>query len=163
MRWTRYAGWFNLVLGIGFLIGGVAAGQAWFGLIMLAALSGSGVFMIWLAHGWDEPMDSAQDLYKYGRPANAEVLEVEESTLDGKGGRTAKVTLHVHPVNESDYKTTRTLALPGGREPTVGETVTVKFDPQSRKNVVLEEENYEVKDQTTAMLESPFFQGTRQA
>ena len=32
----------------------------------------------------------------------------------------------------------------------VGEQVTVKFDPQSRKNVVLLEENFQVEDSLTA-------------
>ena len=47
---------------------------------------------------------------------------------------------------ESEFKTTRVLALPGDRTPSVGERVTVKFDPNSRKNVVLLEETYEVED-----------------
>jgi hypothetical protein len=64
--------------------------------------------------------------------------------------RLAKLTLHVTPRNENDYKTTRTLALPKGRVPTAGERVTVKFDPQSRKNVVLLEEAFEVEDHLTA-------------
>ena len=58
------------------------------------------------------------------------------------------------PLNESDYKTTRTVAVPGGRVPAVGETVTIKFDPQSRKNFVLLEETYEVKSQIAASMET---------
>jgi hypothetical protein len=39
-------------------------------------------FMVWLGRGWDTPLDSAADLYKYGRPANAEVLSVEGAEHD---------------------------------------------------------------------------------
>jgi hypothetical protein len=38
------------------------------------------------------------------------------------------------------------MALPGGRVPAVGDTVTVKFDPNSRRQFVLLEESYEVID-----------------
>jgi len=38
------------------------------------------------------------------------------------------------------------VALPGGRVPAAGETVTIKFDPQSRRQFVLLEESYEVVD-----------------
>ncbi len=44
------------------------------------------------------------------------------------------------------------LALPKARVPSVGEKVTVKFDPQSRKNVVLLEEEFEVVDHITAAM-----------
>jgi hypothetical protein len=78
------------------------------------------------------------------------VLEVADEQLQPDGVRLAKLKLHVTPRNESDYKTTRLLALPKGRVPAVGERVTVKFDPQSRKNLVLLEEAYEVEDHVTA-------------
>lgn len=150
MRFVVYAGWLNIVLGIVLGIGGIVGGMAGVGAILLVSLVGSGWFMIWLGSGWDKPLEDASELYKYGRPANAKVLAVEEAQLTGEGGRTARLKLHVSPVNESDYKTTRVLALPGGRVPAVGDTVTVKFDPQSRKNVVLLEESYEVEDSATA-------------
>jgi hypothetical protein len=57
-------------------------------------------------------------------------------------------------VNESDFRTTKVLALPGGNVPQAGETVTVKFDPQNRKNVVLLAENIQVESQTAAMMRS---------
>lgn len=78
---------------------------------------------------------------------------VEDENLSTDGTRTAKIGVHVTPLNESDYKTTRTVAIPGGRVPTVGEKVTIKFDPQSRKNFVLLEESYEVKSQIAASME----------
>jgi hypothetical protein len=130
--------------------GAIATGHAGFGTIMLLSLSGSGAFMVWLGQGWDDPLDSSEELYKYGRPANATVVNVTDEELRPDGVRLAKVTLHVAPRNESSFKTTRKLALPKGRAPYVGERVTVKFDPQSRKNVVLLEENYEVEDSVTA-------------
>src|SRR3954470_16893968 len=103
---------------------------------MLGSLAGSGAFMVWLAKGWDKPLEDASELYKYGRPANAVVEKVSEEALRPDGVRTAKLTLQVAPVNESAFRTTRVLALPKARVPAVGEKLTVKFDPQSRKNVV---------------------------
>jgi hypothetical protein len=143
---TVYSGWLMIVLGVVLGIGGAVALSPVFGIGMLVALAGSGAFMVWLASGWDKPLDDSQDLYKYGRPANATVTAVggEESRSDGM--RTAKISLHVTPLNESDYDTTRVLALPGGEALTVGQRVTVKFDPNSRKNVVLLDESYEVED-----------------
>jgi hypothetical protein len=146
MKMTVYAGWLMIVVGVVIGIGAVVAGQALFGAIMLVSLAGAGAFMVWLASGWDTPLDDAQDLYKYGRPANATVTSVEDQQARPDGVATAKVSLQVAPVNESEYKTTRVLALPGGNTPAVGSRVTVKFDPNSRKNVVLLDENYEVED-----------------
>jgi hypothetical protein len=118
--------------------------------------------MLWLARGWDTPLDDASELYKYGRPANATVLNVEESQLAADGVRTAKVSLEVSPVNESRYKTTQRVALPGGREPAVGAEVTIKFDPNSRKSFVLLDETFEVKDQITATADQ-FFGGLQKS
>jgi hypothetical protein len=139
---------------LGVVIGGgaVVAGQAGFGAIMLVSLAGSGAFMVWLADGWDKPLDDASELYKYGRPANAVIERVSDETLRPDGVRLAKLTLRVTPVNESSFKTTRLLALPKARVPAVGEKVTVKFDPQSRKNVVLLEQEFEVVDHITAAM-----------
>jgi hypothetical protein len=152
MRWTYYAGWANAVVGVAGAAAFVALGMAPVGVVFLVALVGSGVFMIWLAAGWDKPLERAEELYEYGRPANARVLAVDQELAGADGGRTARVALHVSPVNESDYKTTRTLLLPGGRAPAVGETVTVKFDPQNRKNVVLLEESFVVESPTAAAM-----------
>lgn len=154
MRWTYYAGWANvvigLILGVGFVVaGGALAGV---GAILLVSLVGSGAFMIWLAAGWDRPLEDATEILEYGRPANARVLAVDQEQAAPGGGRTARVKLQVAPVNESDFVTTRTLLLPGGRAPAVDETVTVKFDPQHRKNVVLLEQNVQVESPTAAAL-----------
>ena len=150
MKVTVYAGWLMVILGVVIGFGAIALGQAGFGTIMLLSLSGSGAFMVWLADGWDDTLEDASQIYKYGRPANAIVQSVSEETLRADGVRLAKLTLRVSPVNESSFKTTRTLALPRARVPAVGERVTVKFDPQSRKNVVLLEENFQVEDHITA-------------
>ena len=150
MRMTVYAGWINLIAGLVIGGGAIAAGHAGFGAIMLLSLGGSGAFMIWLGSGWDKPLEDASELYKYGRPANATVVKVEDEQLRPDGVRTAKLTLHVAPRNESSYKTTRVLALPKGRVPLVNQRVTVKFDPQSRKNLVLLEQAYEVEDHVTS-------------
>jgi hypothetical protein len=154
MRWTYYAGWVNVILGVVLGIGGIVAGGvlAMTGGILLVTLVGSGAFMIWLAAGWDKPLDDAGELHRYGRPANARVLAVDQERMQPDGGRTARVRLHVSPVNESDYGTTRTLLLPDGRVPAVGETVTVKFDPQNRKNVVLLAESFVVESPTAAAM-----------
>ena len=151
---TVVAGWINLALGLAIGIGAVVAGQPAFGALMLVALGGSGVFMIWLGSGWDKPLDDASELYKYGRPANATVLAVSDEQLQPDGVRLAKMRLKVTPRNESAFKTTRTLALPRGRTPVAGQQVTVKFDPQSRKNVVLMEQSFEVVDHITAAMRS---------
>ena|SRR5438034_8067097 len=145
MKMTVYSGWLMIVLGVVLGIGGAVGLSAVFGVVMFVALSGSGAFMVWLASGWDKPLDDAQDLYKYGRPANATVTGVEDEQVRDGGMRTAKISLHVTPLNESDYDTTRVLALPGGQGPTVGQRVNVKFDPNSRKNLVLLDESYEVR------------------
>lgn len=152
MRWTYYAGWVNVVTGVALGVLFVALGLAPVGGITLVALVGSGAFMIWLAAGWDKPLEDASQLHQYGRPANARVLAVDQEQTNPDGGRTARVKLHVSPVNESDYTTTRTLLLPGGGAPAVGETVTVKFDPQHRKNVVLLEESFVVESPTAAAM-----------
>ena len=152
MRMTVYSGWLMVVLGVVIGGGAAVAGYAGFGAIMLVSLAGSGAFMVWLANGWDKPLEDASELYKYGRPANAIVEKISEETLRPDGVRTAKVTLQVSPVNESSYRTTRVLALPKARVPAIGERMTVKFDPQSRKNVVLLEEEYEVVDNITAAM-----------
>jgi hypothetical protein len=145
-----YSGYLMVLVGLAVGVPAMVAGETAFGAIMIASLTGSGAFMIWLGQGWDTPLEDSAELYKYGRPANATVLNVADEQLRPEGVRVAKLTLHVTPRNESDYKTTRVLALPGGRAPAVGERVTVKFDPQSRKNLVLLEEAYEVEDHVTA-------------
>lgn len=154
MRWTYYAGWVNVVLGVVLGLGGIVVGDELMavGLIVLVSLVGSGAFMIWLAAGWDKPLEDASELHRYGRPANARVLAVEGEQVQADGGRTATLKLHVSPVNESDFRTERKLLLPGGRVPAVGETVTLKFDPQNRKNVVLLEESFAVESPTAAAM-----------
>jgi hypothetical protein len=165
MRVMVYSGWIMVLVGAVMVVGGVigclAGGPAAAGLLL--GLGGGGLgcaaggwFMVWLGRGWDTPLDSAADLYKYGRPANAEVLSVEGAQLDAAGTRTAKLSVRVSPVNESAYKTTRAVALPGGRIPNVGETVTVKFDPNSRKDFVLLERSFEVKDHVTQTADAYF-------
>lgn len=155
MRFMVFTGCAMVVLGLVMaaagVVGGLAGGPAAAGLLLGLGGGGlgcaaAGAFMAWLGHGWDTPLDGADDIHKYGRPANAEVLAVEGAKLDAAGTRTAKLSLRVAPVNESVYKTARTVILPGGRIPLVGQTVTVKFDPNSRKDFVLLEESYEVKD-----------------
>jgi sporulation protein YlmC with PRC-barrel domain len=146
MRITVYVGWLIAALGVAFLAGAATQDQLFFGLIMVASLTGPGLFMVWIGHGWDKPLENSDELYRYGRPANATIGKVEDVTLDADGTRTAKLSVRVTPRNESAYKTTQRVALPGGRVPAVGETVTVKFDPNSRRQFVLLEESYQVVD-----------------
>jgi hypothetical protein len=150
VKWTRYAGYVNVVAG--FVVGAVevAIGLPVVAVIVFVGLVGSGIFMIWLAAGWDKPLADPAELMRYGRPANATVMAVAEPQLTGDGGRTARVKLHVEPRNESDFKVNQVLALPGGRVPAVGERVTVKFDPQNRKTLMLLEESFEVEDSVQA-------------
>jgi len=154
MRTLPPIGWLNVLLGVALGVGGIVMGQALTGGILLVSLVGSGAFMIWLGSGWDQPLDDAAELYKYGRPANGQVLAVEDTLLSTDGTRTAKLRVQISPVNESTYTSTRTVALPGGRVPAVGQQVTVKFDPNSRKNFVLLEENVQVKDHVTASMDA---------
>jgi len=144
MRTLIWAGWLMIVAGAAMLAGSIAAGALAFGLLMLASLAGPGVLMIWLASGWDTPLASTE-LHRFGRPANATVLKVEDAKLDGRGMRSARLSLHVTPRNESAYKTRRRVVLPGGRIPREGETVTIKFDPNKRREFVLLDENYQVE------------------
>ena len=106
MRATVYSGWLMVILGVAAAIGFGAAGMPVIAGVMVLGLSGSGAFMIWLGRGWDRPLESSDELYKYGRPANATVEKVENEELRPEGVRTAKLTLHVTPVNESAYRTT---------------------------------------------------------
>ena len=103
MRWTYYAGWANVAIGL--VVGGgmiVAGGMlTMVGVILLVSLVASGAFMIWLAAGWDKPLEDASELHRYGRPANAQVLAVDQEQVNPDGGRTARVKLRVAPVNES--------------------------------------------------------------
>lgn len=146
MRITVYVGWLMAALGVAFLAGAGTQDQLLFGLLMLGGLSGPGLFMVWLAHGWDKPLESSDELYRYGRPANATVRKVDDVTLDANGTRTAKLSVRVTPRNESAYRATQRVALPGGNVPAVGETLTIKFDPNNRRQFVLLEESYEVVD-----------------
>ena len=52
----------------------IAARSALFGVLTPPTLAGTGVFMILVARGWDRPLPSAVELYRYGRPANATVV-----------------------------------------------------------------------------------------
>ena len=153
MRVLPPIGWLNVLLGVVLGAGAVAMGQPLTGGILLVSLVASGAFMIWLGSGWDQPLDDAAELYKYGRPANGQVLAVENTVLSPDGTRTAELRVQISPVNESAYTSTRTVALPGGRVPAAGQQVTVKFDPNSKKNFVLLEENVQVKDHITASME----------
>ncbi|NLT07726.1 MAG: hypothetical protein GXY03_15660 [Solirubrobacterales bacterium] len=160
MRINLYVGWLLMVLGLAMATAGaVAAGPATVGLLAGGAgCAAAGLFMVWIGRGWDRSLGSAAEIYRYGRPANAEVLAVSDVELDARGARTAKLRLRVAPVNESAYTTTRSVAVPGGRVPRVGETVTVKFDPNSRKDIVLLEDSFEVKDHINASADA-FFGG----
>jgi hypothetical protein len=146
MRVLIWAGWLMVVLGAAMLAGSIAARSALFGVLTPLTLAGTGVFMILLARGWDRPLASPAELHRYGRPANGTVLGITDVRLDAAGTRTAKLSLHVTPRNESSYKTRRRVVLPGARVPAEGERVTVRFDPHKRREFVLLEENYEVTD-----------------
>jgi hypothetical protein len=152
MRALIWVGWLMVALGAAMLAGSIAARSALFGVLTPATLAGTGVFMILLARGWDRPLESPEELHRYGRPANATVLGVEDARLDAAGRRTAKLSIHVTPRNERSYKTRRRVVLPGGGVPAEGDTVTVKFDPHKRREFVLVEESYEVTDQVRRTL-----------
>jgi hypothetical protein len=156
MRTLKPTGWALIVLGVLLIVGGIAGGaavsEARAGLLLGGIVGGAGCIgggwlMIWLGAGWDEPAESADEIYKYGRPANAQVVEVGPLQHGADGVPTAKVRLHIAPVNEDAYKTTQTIAIQPGRMLAVGDLVTVKFDVQDRKSFVLLDDNYPVKDQ----------------
>ncbi len=46
MRWLVYSGWMLVVVGVAFLAGSLAAGQALFGVAMVAALGAPGLLMV---------------------------------------------------------------------------------------------------------------------
>jgi hypothetical protein len=152
MRALVPLGWGMVGLGAALLAGSLAGGQPLTGAILFAALAGSGVLMAWIGKGWDKPLESTDELLRYGRPANATVEKVEEVRLETNGTRTAKLKLHVRPRNESSYRASLRLVLPGGRQPQPGETVTVRFDPNARRRLVLLEQNFEVRDMAQNLL-----------
>src|SRR3954469_14416745 len=160
MRTLKPTGWALIVLGVLMVIGGIAGGvavsEARAGLLLGGGIGGvscirgvwsvlcvsvfsggvscigGGWLMIWLGAGWDEPAKTADDIYKYGRPANAQVVEAGPTQHGAAGVATLKLRLHIAPLNESDYKTTQTVAIKQGRMLAVGDVVTVKFDVHDR-------------------------------
>ena len=74
MRVLIWAGWLMVALAAAMLAGSIAARSALFGVLTPPTLAGTGVFMILVARGWDRPLPSAVELYRYGRPANATVV-----------------------------------------------------------------------------------------
>ncbi|HEY1358549.1 MAG TPA: hypothetical protein VGF21_09605 [Thermoleophilaceae bacterium] len=156
MRTLKPVGWMLIVLGVLMVVGGVAGGiavsEARAGLLLGGVIGGAsciggGWLCLWLGAGWDEPAKTADDIYKYGRPANAQVVEAGPVQQGVDGTATVKLKLHIAPLNESAIKTTQTVAIQQGRTLTPGEVVTVKFDPNDRKSFVLLGETYPVKDQ----------------
>src|SRR3954462_4274780 len=130
MRTLKPVGWMLIVLGVLMVVGGVAGGPAvaWAraglllgGFIGGASCIGGGWLMIWLGKGWDEPAKSADDIYKYGRPANAKVLEVGQTQQGSDGVAALKLRLHIAPLNEGDIKSTQTVAIQQGRRLAVGD------------------------------------------
>jgi hypothetical protein len=152
MRSLTWVGWLMVALGTAMLAGSVDAGQALFGLLMLAVLAGSGGCMILLASGWDKPLAGSAELHRYGRPSTATVRKVEDATLDSGGTRSAALSLRVTPRNESAFRTRRRVVLPGGRVPAEGERVTIKFDPNRRREFVLLEQAGEATDSVQGSL-----------
>ena len=75
MRSLIWAGRLMVALGAAMLAGSIAAGSPPFGVLMLAGLAGPGLFMVWLARGWDRPLEGPADLHRFGRPANATVRQ----------------------------------------------------------------------------------------
>jgi hypothetical protein len=137
MRFSFHLGWLMAVAGVAFLVGAVSQDQLGFGLLMTASLTGSGLFLVWLCRGWDRPLDTTAELQRYGRPANATVKKVEDVGLERDGTRTAKLTVHVTPRNETSFRATQRVTLPNGRVPAAGEAVTVKFDPNKKRRFVI--------------------------
>ena len=147
MSWVRATGWLLVALGLASLAGSVAAGEPALGLLLFATTSPTGFFLAWLAAGWDRPMEDDQQVHRWGRPADAVVRSASEPRMEADGSWSAKVAFEVSPRNERRYRTTRRVTLPGGRVPDEGEAVTVKFDPNRRRDVVLLAERVEVVDQ----------------
>ena len=137
MRFSFHLGWVMAVAGVSLLAGAASRGELGFGLLMLTSLTCTGLLLVWLCRGWGRPLESADELHRYGRPANATVKRVDDVSLEADGTRTAKLTVHVTPRNETSYRATQRVALPNGRVPSVGEAVTVKFDPNRRRRFVM--------------------------
>ena len=152
MRAVIAVGWLMVALGVAMLAAAVAAGFALFGVLLVATVSGSGLFTIGLARGCDQPLERPVDLHRYGRPANATVRKVADARLNSAGMRTAELSLQVTPSHERSYTTRRRVVLPEGRIPSEGETVTIKFDPHARREFVLLEGSYDVSDRVQRTL-----------
>jgi hypothetical protein len=146
MSWVRATGWLLVVLGLASLAGSVAAGEPALGALLFATTSPTGFFLAWLAAGWDKPMQDDAQIHRFGRPADAVVLSASAPRMEPDGTWTAEVAFAVSPRNERRFTARRRVALPGGRAPAAGEAVTVKFDPNRRRDVVLLAERAEVVD-----------------
>lgn len=135
--------WFSgilfVVIGIGALIGGFAmGGPGSSGLIIVGVVFlPCAALFFWIGNwgimGKNKLKDGSQ-LGEFGRPAYAEVLEAEPGV--GEGGTRGRLKLNVTPANEGEYKTH--VDVPSSMPmPTVGQTVSVKFDPHDRKHAIL--------------------------
>ena len=82
------------------------------------------------------PLADPAELNRFGRPASASVLEVESPQLSAGGGGGARVRLEVSPRNESSFKAWATLDA-DRPTPFPGETLSVKFDPNKRKSLIV--------------------------
>ena len=137
MRFSFHLGWVMAVAGVCLLAGAASRAELGFGLLMLTSLTGTGLLLVWLCRDWGRPLDGAQELIRHGRPANATVKRVDDVSLESDGSRTARLTVHVTPLNETSYRTTQRVTLPHGRVPAVGEAVAIRFDPNRRRQFAL--------------------------
>jgi sporulation protein YlmC with PRC-barrel domain len=137
MRFSFHLGWVMAVAGVSLLAGAASRGELGFGLLMLMSLTGTGLLLVWLCRDWGRPLEGAEELIRHGRPANATVKRVDDVSLERDGSRTARLTVHVTPPNETSYRTTQRVTLPHGRVPAVGEAVAIRFDPNRRRQFAL--------------------------
>jgi Short C-terminal domain len=139
----RGAMWFSgvlfVVIGIAALIGGIAmGGPGSSGLIIVGVVFLPCAALFFWIGNWGimgkGKLDSRPELEEFGRPAYAEVLQVEPGV--GDAGSRARLKVNVTPANEGEYKTQ--VDVPSSMSvPTVGQTVSVKFDPNKRKRAIL--------------------------
>ena len=144
MKRSMYAcGALFAVLGATMIAGGAVTGGGAVTLLALGVifLPCAGLFL-WVG-SWGV-MDTAplpdDQLERFGRPAPATVLEVEAPELSAGGEGGARLTLEVTPRNESSFRTrvTQPASRPTPPPPPLpGEVVSVKFDPNKRKRLIV--------------------------
>lgn len=103
--------------------------------VLAVILAVAGVIELGLAWYLFPRARSDEELERYGRPAEATVLDVKDRGVSSTGEQHAELRLLVEPANERPFTAQRRVTLPA--VPEIGEQVRVKFDPNRRRRVIV--------------------------